>query len=77
MAWMDLAIAEGQGKLLQQSAHTLKGSMRLFGASSGYDLTYRLENMGSENRFTNAAAALSTLKGEIEKISNELLSRIN
>jgi signal transduction histidine kinase/CheY-like chemotaxis protein/HPt (histidine-containing phosphotransfer) domain-containing protein len=68
LADMHVAIDQNDQSLLQRSAHTLKGSMRYFGATAVFDQAYELECMGREGRLDGATEKLETLKKELDRL---------
>jgi len=62
------AIARGDGKALERSAHKLKGSLSNFGADQALRLAARLEEMGRDAEMT---AALETC-AELERAVSDL-----
>jgi PAS domain S-box-containing protein len=62
------SIGDRDSTTLQRAAHTLKGSMRYFGATDAFDCAYELESMGREGRFEGADDALRRLESELEQI---------
>ena len=67
------AIAGGDPAALRVAAHTLKGSMRYFGASRVFDDAYQLEKMGQNGNLENAEAALTDLDEEMARLTPVLL----
>jgi PAS domain S-box-containing protein len=63
-----LSIAEKNREALHRSAHTLKGSMRYFGADESYERCLELENMGKDSQFEAAAELLPRLEIELDRI---------
>jgi PAS domain S-box-containing protein len=53
---------------MQRAAHTLKGSMRYFGAARAFDLALKLETMGRGGRTEGAHGPLSALEGQLERM---------
>ncbi|MEX0937747.1 MAG: PAS domain-containing protein [Pirellulales bacterium] len=62
----------GDGESLRISAHSLKGSMRYFGAKRGYDLALQLENLGASGGTGESTAAIGELASEIDRLLPEL-----
>ena len=62
------ALDEGNSVDLRLAAHTLKGSLRYFGAAPAVEQAYRLERMGQEGDFGAAAEALRTLDAETQEV---------
>jgi CheY-like chemotaxis protein len=52
------AIEAHDGARLRRAAHTLKGSLRIFGESKSYELAETLETMGKENQTRRATIPL-------------------
>jgi len=53
---------------LQRAAHTLKGSILIFGARRPAEAALRLETMGREGNLTGVEQAWSTLGKEVERL---------
>jgi two-component system sensor histidine kinase/response regulator len=68
MTRMRDAIRQEDPSELQRAAHTLKGSIRIFGAERAAAAALRLETMSSDKNFIGAEDALSELAGEIERL---------
>ncbi|MCY2996302.1 MAG: response regulator [Planctomycetota bacterium] len=73
------AAAARDGKLLQRAAHTLKGSVRLFGAPQAYDLCFALETLAKRSVAAGDSPALdavpqswAVLEDEIEHVVQAL-----
>ena len=49
---------------LRFTAHTLKGSVRYFGAGQVYEHAAQLEDMGRKGEFAGAGAIFAVLEGE-------------
>src|SRR5262249_38289055 len=47
---LNAALATGDAQRLRRAAHTLKSAVGTFGAREGYELAYRLETMGHEEK---------------------------
>jgi two-component system sensor histidine kinase/response regulator len=62
------AADQRDGALLRRSAHTLKGSARLFGAHQACELAYRLEIMGRDEQFDGAQETLAELNTEMQRV---------
>lgn len=67
------SIEKRDGAVLQRAAHTLKGSMRYFGAAEAFDQAYALECMGKERRFAEAAQQMPKLRDAIERLQAVLV----
>lgn len=76
---LQTAVQNNDARLLERTAHGLKGSVANFGAQSAVDAAMHLERMGFAKDLSNAAAtlatlntALSSLRIELESLCNEL-----
>jgi PAS domain S-box-containing protein len=76
MAEIRSSIGASDGVVLRRAAHTLKGSVRLFGAHQANELAYRLETMGRDADFSLAGETLASLHGEMERILPELFEYV-
>lgn len=61
---------------LQRAAHSLKGSAHIFAASAATDAALRLEAMGAEGNFKDAADGWSILRFEIDGLLAALKERV-
>jgi PAS domain S-box-containing protein len=66
------SIDAGDATVLRRAAHTLKGSVRLFGAHQANELAYRLEMMARDANLGQAGEALLGLEGEMQRLLPEL-----
>jgi len=66
------SIAERNQEVLRRSAHTLKSSMRYFGANTAWHHAYELECLGRDGRFDEAHQKLGVLEQEIQRIEPSL-----
>lgn len=57
---------------LQRAAHTLKGSMRYFGAKAAFDRAYELECQARDGKLQTADEILESLRSEIDRIKPDL-----
>ncbi|MHC4437222.1 MAG: PAS domain-containing protein [Planctomycetota bacterium] len=62
------AITSGDSLTLQRAAHTLKGSVRIFGAERPATAAKRLEIMGRDENLADAEEAWQVLVEEIERL---------
>jgi CheY-like chemotaxis protein len=62
------AIDSRDGQKLQIAAHTLKGSVGVFGASAVVAAAWRLEQIGRDQDWPEAPAAAATLETAIERL---------
>jgi HPt (histidine-containing phosphotransfer) domain-containing protein len=58
-------VGRGDGKIVEQSAHTLKGSVGYFGAKRAFDAAQRLERIGKNGTWTAAERAQLELEAEL------------
>jgi two-component system sensor histidine kinase/response regulator len=66
------AVADGDVAALRLAAHTLKGSIRFFGAGPAFQTARRLERMGREGKLQAAPQAWAALEREIEELIPQL-----
>jgi len=66
------AVAGSDARSLQRAAHSLKGSARLFGAQSVYDVCYELEKTAKDGSTEDARDSLEVLDRELEVLSKSL-----
>ena len=71
------AITRGDGKALERSAHTLKGSVGNFGARVAFDAAFSLEQMGRNGDFARAAETFSRLEQQVTLLVPALESLIS
>lgn len=69
-------IASADGPELRRAAHTLKGSAHVFGAAATAKAAHRLEEIGREAAFANAAEVLALLEDEVARLLPALRARI-
>ena len=62
LADVEHAVAASDPKALHHAAHALKGSVSNFAAPGAATASFTLEKMGRQQKLTQAAAALTTLK---------------
>ncbi len=61
-----IAIQDASG--LQRAAHTLKGSIRVFGAERAATVAQRLEKLGNDKNFDGAEEVWALLAEEVERL---------
>jgi HPt (histidine-containing phosphotransfer) domain-containing protein len=66
------SIARCDAKLLERSAHSLKGSAAAFSAESARAVAQRLEGMGSSGEFNGADAVATELREEVARLNKAL-----
>jgi CheY-like chemotaxis protein len=59
------AIQRGDGKALERSAHTLKGSVGNFGARTAFEAAFSLEQMGRNGDFARANEVFTQLDRQV------------
>lgn len=63
-------------ELLNRAAHTVKGSMRYFGAKGVYDQALALEQMGASQSLEGADGELRIMEQELEKLLPHLVDYV-
>jgi CheY-like chemotaxis protein len=63
------AVQNKDSALLRRAAHTIKSSLRLFGANVGYENAFRLETMGHDGKTDSAGEPLAILESELHRIT--------
>ncbi len=58
----------GDADSLRRAAHTLKGSMRYFGASRSFDRAYELETLAYRRQLDDAPARAAELEREVDRL---------
>jgi two-component system sensor histidine kinase/response regulator len=66
------ALAAGDAKAVERSAHTLKGSVSTFGAHAATQAAHDLEKLGRQGRVMDAAAAFPLLEAEFSVLKPAL-----
>lgn len=66
------SIDEKDAVLLRRSAHTLKGSLRIFESARAIDLAAQMEQIGKDEQFHLAPALLKQLQPEMGMVIAEL-----
>jgi len=66
------AVERGDAELLQQSAHTLKGSLGTLGAEPAAQNALQLEMMGRQKRLDGATEELGVLRHALDRLHTEL-----
>lgn len=62
MTEVEKGLADGDAKRVMRGAHTLKSAARYFGAQPVVDAASIVEQLGSENRLSEAVASISELR---------------
>jgi len=66
------AAARGDAKIVERTAHSLKGSVSNFGASAAVDAAGTLESMGRSRELSNVQAGVRALEQALEALRPEL-----
>ncbi|MEM9589277.1 MAG: response regulator, partial [Planctomycetota bacterium] len=66
------AVEHSDATSLQESAHTLKGSIGIFGAPRCFEAAYTLEQLGRSGDVGRSQEALKKLRRELEELKNAL-----
>ncbi len=66
------ALKQGDGKVLERSAHTFKGSLSHFGAESAVEAALQLEKMGQQGDLTHAWETYALLEQTVERLKPSL-----
>ena len=72
MADIRRSIEEGDTELLRRSAHTLKGSLRIFESDRAIDLAFQMEQIGKNEELEQAPEVLEQLAPQMELVVAEL-----
>jgi len=67
-----LGILKKDGQVLEQAAHSIKGSVGNFGAVATYEAAQRLETLGKERNFEMAEDEASTLEKSLGELAHEI-----
>jgi two-component system sensor histidine kinase/response regulator len=70
------AIDHADWELLHRSAHTIKGSMRYFGARAVFDRAFGLEQLAANRSLEGAEEILGLLKQELAKLVPHLINYV-
>jgi HPt (histidine-containing phosphotransfer) domain-containing protein len=62
------AIDRGDGTALRVAAHTLKGSLRYFGAGPAFDDAFHLEKLGQAQDLSEARPIFDRLSRQVEQL---------
>ena len=71
---MRVAIARGDAKALEHSAHTLKGSIGNFGARTVFETAFALEQMGRHGDFAKADETFVSLEQQLAQLTPLLVA---
>jgi two-component system, sensor histidine kinase and response regulator len=69
---IDRAMADRDATALRLAAHTLKGSVRYFGAGPAFELSYQLELAAHQGRLDDGPAIIVQLKVAVARITADL-----
>jgi HPt (histidine-containing phosphotransfer) domain-containing protein len=76
MADIRRSIDQRDAVLLRRSAHTLKGSLRIFDSAVASGLAFQLEEMGRTSAFDGAPPVLAELKPQMELVVGAMQARL-
>jgi HPt (histidine-containing phosphotransfer) domain-containing protein len=68
------ALATGDARTLERSAHGLKGSVANFGARAAVDAAFQLEQLGRAHKLDQVRPALAALEHTLANLHAELSS---
>jgi two-component system sensor histidine kinase/response regulator len=68
LSQIEHAISRGDAKVLEHTAHTLKGALGALGAKPAFEAALRLEAIGHSGDLSGAAAAEAELQKELEHL---------
>ena len=66
------AVDAGKAKILERTAHTLKGMVGNFRCDEAMEAAYTLEKYGRDNRLGGASEAVETLAAKIDQLDRQL-----
>ncbi len=66
------SLSEQDAEGLQRAAHTLKGSMRYFGAEKAYQVADELEDLGRQQQLEAAVEKLNQLDEALNEVNPRL-----
>ncbi|MGK7874797.1 MAG: response regulator [Xenococcaceae cyanobacterium] len=69
------AVAQGDAKVLEDAAHTLKSTSATFGATNLHQFCWELERIGRSGTLTASAEMVSQVETEYEKVKVALLQK--
>jgi two-component system sensor histidine kinase/response regulator len=69
---IEMAIQAQNGKLLEETAHAIKGAIGNFTEKAAFLSAYRLEKMGRENKFNQAVETFQCLSTEVKLLEEAL-----
>jgi CheY-like chemotaxis protein len=72
MSTIEDAIHRQDATSLRLTAHTLKGSIRYFGATPAFDVAYELEQMGQQNDLRRAEESVAALRAALDPLLQAL-----
>ena len=74
MQEIEVALEQNDAEQLRIAAHTLKGSVRYFGAEAAMSVAFDLELAGKEGRFSGVDGKLAQLQDELNRLLPPLMS---
>jgi CheY-like chemotaxis protein/HPt (histidine-containing phosphotransfer) domain-containing protein len=73
---LDDSLERTDFELMHRAAHTIKGSMRLFGAARPLEIAFTLEQLGRKKEVDGAAGLRDQLMAELEKLHPVLVDYV-
>jgi HPt (histidine-containing phosphotransfer) domain-containing protein len=71
---LDRAIGEGNARVVQRAAHTLRSALNTFGASAAAKIAETLESLGRESDIADARRHFDSLQHAVVPVRSELQS---
>jgi HPt (histidine-containing phosphotransfer) domain-containing protein len=68
------ALAQHDGKALQQAAHSLKGAAANLAADTVAGLAKQMESMGRDGNLDDASATYAALEAEVDRLKEALVT---
>jgi HPt (histidine-containing phosphotransfer) domain-containing protein len=75
LAELQTGLSTGNAAVTRRAAHTLKGSLRYFGAQRGCEAAQRLEELSRQERLEEGAESLGVLHDELAAVHKELAAQ--
>ena len=76
LAALHAALARGDGHALEWAAHSIRGSVATFAASTAVRAALKVELMARDGDLTNAEAACAVLEAEVAHVSQILVQLV-
>ena len=69
---LEQAVADGNGKLICRTAHTIKGNVTIFGSAEVADFAERIEEIGRRGDCESAAPLVPKFRGDVETVLSDV-----